>query len=308
VRHAHHDLVRSRLRRELDRLVEHRDERVEALERELLLPEERLPQVRLESLCLRQPRQERALLVRRQRRAVAAGLDRLPQPDALVVVRDVLDLVREVAAVGRLELRERLRQRGRRDVEPQHRCGDARLELGRQRRLEAERVEGGIADRLRAEGVEPRGEVAVHPVRLDERHRGRDAAEEKVVGTRGRCDRRCRGSVRGRLRRCGEGGAVPAAVAAWLVEQAREPGPARDELAGAALEERPPLGRNRLRVLEVLLEQELTEPGVQPVDVARHSAHCSDSEARVSNARSSRRPPLARARPGRTTSGIPRAA
>ena len=44
----------------------------------------------------------------------------------------------------------------------------------------------GIADRLGAERVEPRCEVAVGAVRLDESHRGRDAAEELRVGRRGR--------------------------------------------------------------------------------------------------------------------------
>ena len=53
VRHPDHDLVRAALGRELDRLVEHRDEHVEPLERELLLPEERAPQVLLEPLDLR---------------------------------------------------------------------------------------------------------------------------------------------------------------------------------------------------------------------------------------------------------------
>ena len=48
VRHPDHDLVRAGIRRELDRLVEHRHHRVEALERELLLAQERAPQVLLE--------------------------------------------------------------------------------------------------------------------------------------------------------------------------------------------------------------------------------------------------------------------
>ena len=47
------------LRRELDRLVEHRDEHVEALERELLLTEERAPQVLLEALDLREAAEQR---------------------------------------------------------------------------------------------------------------------------------------------------------------------------------------------------------------------------------------------------------
>ena len=57
---------------------------------------------------------------------------------------------------------------GHRDA--QHLRRDRRHDLGR----EAERagIERGIADRRRAERVEVRGEVAVHPERLHQRHRG----------------------------------------------------------------------------------------------------------------------------------------
>ena len=50
-----HDLVGARGSRELDRLVEHGHERVEPLDRELLLPDERASQKRLEGLDLCQP-------------------------------------------------------------------------------------------------------------------------------------------------------------------------------------------------------------------------------------------------------------
>src|SRR3954453_15497690 len=86
-------------------LVEHRHEHVHALDGELLLPEERLVQVALERLHLGQALEERALLLRAQRLAVRARLDRLAQPHALPVVRDVLDLVGDRAAVGLLEIR-----------------------------------------------------------------------------------------------------------------------------------------------------------------------------------------------------------
>ena len=66
VRHADHDLVRARFGSELDGLVEHRHEHVEALDRELLLPEEGAPQVVLEALDLGQPPQEPAPLVGRE--------------------------------------------------------------------------------------------------------------------------------------------------------------------------------------------------------------------------------------------------
>ena len=53
--HADHDLVRAGGGGELDRLVEHRHEHVEPLDRELLLAEERAAQVVLEALDLGQP-------------------------------------------------------------------------------------------------------------------------------------------------------------------------------------------------------------------------------------------------------------
>ena len=93
VRHPDHDLVRAVRGCQLDRLVEHRHEHVEAFERELLLTQKRLAQVLLERLRLREPPQQRAPLLRLERSAKAPRLDRLPQPDALRVVGDVLDLV-----------------------------------------------------------------------------------------------------------------------------------------------------------------------------------------------------------------------
>ena len=59
VGHAHHDLVRALLGGELDRLVEHRDHHVEALERELLLAEEPLAQEPLHALDFAQAAEER---------------------------------------------------------------------------------------------------------------------------------------------------------------------------------------------------------------------------------------------------------
>ena len=122
------------------------------------------------------------LLVGAERRAVAARLDRLPQPDALLMIGQVLELVRDRPAIGLGETGQHVGERAAGDGDAQDGGGDARLELGRQLRLEAQRLERGIADRLGAERVEPRCEVAVGAVRLDESHRGRDAAEELRVG------------------------------------------------------------------------------------------------------------------------------
>ena len=119
MRHPHHDLVRAARRRELDRLVEHRDQHVDALERELLLTEERAAQVLLEALDPGQALQQGAALLGGQRLPEASRLDRAPEPDALGVVGDVLDLVRDRPAVDLAQAWQRLEERVAFDVEPQ---------------------------------------------------------------------------------------------------------------------------------------------------------------------------------------------
>jgi len=101
VRHPDHDLVRPPGGGELDRLVEHRHEHVEPFERELFLSEEGSTQVALEALDLGQATKQRETLLRGALAPEPIGLDRLAQPDALCVVRDVLDLVRARAHVDR---------------------------------------------------------------------------------------------------------------------------------------------------------------------------------------------------------------
>ena len=103
--------------------------------------------------------------------------------------------------------------------------------------------------------------MPVHPERLDERHRRRDAADELVVG-RGRSGRGRRGD--GRV-------AVP--VALHALEQAHEPGLHRQQLLGGALEQRPPLVRNGGGVVQVLLQQQGGVTRVESVDL--RSAHLS---------------------------------
>ncbi len=111
MRHSDHDLVRAGLDPEPDRLVEHRNHHVQPFDRELLLPEERAPEVVLEALDLRQPLEEAAALFAAQRLPVAAGLDRMAEPDTLLVIRDVLDLVRDRPAVDLAEPRQDVGQR-----------------------------------------------------------------------------------------------------------------------------------------------------------------------------------------------------
>ena len=118
-------LVRPGLGRELDGLVEHRHEHVETLDRELLLADERAPEVRLEPLDLREPVEEAPALLRIERASEPPRLDRLPQPDALGVVGDVLDLVRDRPRVDLAEPRQRLEQRLAGDGEPKEPRRDA---------------------------------------------------------------------------------------------------------------------------------------------------------------------------------------
>ena len=132
---------------------------------------------------------------------------------------------------------------------------------------------GGIADRLGAERVEPGREVAVHAVRLDERHRGRDAAEQLAVDL---------GGLGRRFLRRGRGGmAVPAvaAVPRRVLEQAGEAGQRGDDVGVAALEQRAPLGEHGLGVLEVLVEQQTRIARVHAVDVVHSHSDCCISVA-----------------------------
>ena len=217
-----------------DRLVEHRHHRVEALERELLLAQEAAAQVELEALDLREPLEQRSTLLGRQRLPVPAGLDRLPQPDALGVVGEVLDLVGDRAAVDVLQRGQRLEQRLAGDVDAEHGGRDASLELRRQWRDEARLVERGIAERLGAERIEPSGEMAVHAVRLDERHGRRDGAEQRLVDRLG-------GGARGGGARVAAGAAGGAGAAGKALRPECVPGPQRGlavtAVAGCELEQ-----------------------------------------------------------------------
>ena len=124
---------------------------------------------------------------------VAARLDHRPQPDALLVVGDVLDLVGARPAVDLAQLRQDLGQRLAGNVHAEDVGRDQGLQLGRQLGLAALGVERGVADRLAAERVEPRCEVSMRAVGGDERHRGRDSLKEGLVLDRRRFHRRRRG-------------------------------------------------------------------------------------------------------------------
>ena len=200
VGHADDDLARALGGRELDHLVEHRHGHVEALDRELLLAQVGLVHEALERVDLRQPAQQRDLLVGAERLAVGAGLDLLAQPHALAVRGDVLDLVGDHAAVGLAQARHDVGQRLARHADAQDRGRDLGHDLGRQ--LQRLGVERGVALGLGAERIQPRGEMAVRAVCLDQRHRGLDGLQKLQVGLAGHGGRRL-GRLRGR--RSGDG-------------------------------------------------------------------------------------------------------
>ena len=273
MRHPEHDLVGAVRRCQLDRLVEHRDHHVEALDGELLLPEEGAPQVALHPLYLAQAPEQPHPLVARERAPVAARLDRLPQPDPLLVVGDVLDLVRDRPGVRLAQPRQRIGERLALDVEAQQRGRDARLQLRRQLRDQALGLERRVARRLGAERVEVRREVAVHPKRLDERHRRGDPAEQLVV--RRPAPPEPAAGARRRDRR-----SVPISVRGGELEQPREAGLPLQQDLRLALEEVAPLLRHRAGVVEVLLEEQRGVARVQPVNVGTFHVHFRCSSGR----------------------------
>ena len=195
----------------------------------------------------------------------------MPQPDALLVVRDVLDLVRDRPAVDLAQLGQNVGEGLALDADAQHRGRDALLKLRGQRRLEQLGLERGVADGLGAERIEVCRKVAVRPDRLDQRHRRGDAPDEQVVGFRWRSRRRF---DRSRLRlRCRSwfGRRLHLSGSTVRLERLDEPGEAGQRLHDrrvAALEERPPLLGHRLGILEVLLEKRLGVARIQPIDVA----------------------------------------
>ena len=164
VRHAHEDVAHASVRGQAERLVEHRDQRVEPLDREALRAQERAVDVRLERLGVGEPAEDPLLLLGGQGAAVLARLHPVAQPHALLVVGDVLDLVGDRAAVRLAQVRERLGKGRTRYLDPQDVRGDLLHHLRRQ--ANRRRLERGVADRLRAERVEPCSQVTVRAVGL----------------------------------------------------------------------------------------------------------------------------------------------
>jgi hypothetical protein len=107
----------------------------------------------------------------------------------------------------------------------------------------------------------------MHALRLDEGHRGRNGSEE-LVGNRFGGRRRGRRRLLGANLRLRHGNSRRRMPVLEPLEQARKAGVRRDDIAATTFEELPPFGRDRIRVLEVVLEQIARETGVQPVDVS----------------------------------------
>ena len=196
MRHADHELLHALLARSLNEIVEHRNQRLAALEREPLLADEARVQVALDTLGARETVQDRRLLGRAERPVHAGRFELLAQPEPLAGARDVRELGRELAAVDLLQQRE--------DVLELHSlfsCAGqaARVELAREIGLvEPEEVEGEHGrDRPlpEPERIEVRDLMTAEAVDLDQaRDRGLLLARGRVgaparVGARGRCGR-----------------------------------------------------------------------------------------------------------------------
>jgi hypothetical protein len=97
---------------------------------------------------------------------VRPGLDHLPQPHPLLVRRQVLDLVGDRPAIGLAHAGQHLQESLALDPDPQDRRRDLGHELGRQAQVLG--LERRIARRLRPQRIEPRGQVAVRAVGLEQ--------------------------------------------------------------------------------------------------------------------------------------------
>src|SRR4051812_33696794 len=99
MRHPDHDGARPGMRPALDRLVHHRDQRVDTFDREALDVHEREPEESLEAVDLRQSMENAPLFVGRQRRGDLPLLDRATKPVALSLFLEMIELETDRAAV-----------------------------------------------------------------------------------------------------------------------------------------------------------------------------------------------------------------
>jgi hypothetical protein len=135
-------------------------------------------------------------------------------------------------------------------VHPKNLGRDLAHEILGEPRLQALGLESGIADGLAAERIEAGGEVAVHAMGLDERHRGGHGAEQD--GRRLGCGRCPVASL----------DSTGIKLADTLDKRVR-----LEEILGRLLEERSPRRVDCLRGGQVLREELLNEPGVEVLEL-----------------------------------------
>src|SRR5438552_4954656 len=166
VRHADDRLARPVRRGELEREIEHGHGHVESFDRKPLLTQRRLVQEPLERFDGSETGEELAFALGGQRPAMLAGFDHLTEPHPLFVAADVLDFVRDRAAIRRVQRRQRLGEGLAGHVDPEHLRRNPRHDLGRE--SEASGIERRVARRLAAERVEVGGEMPEIAVRSNE--------------------------------------------------------------------------------------------------------------------------------------------
>src|SRR5690606_20658974 len=139
MRHADDDLLNAPLAGPLDQIVEHRDQRLAAFERETLLPDVLRVEVALDPFRPREAAQDRALLVLRDLPVHPAILEALAQPQPLARPGNVRELGGGLPAVDLSEQRQGLVQLHPRVPGPGEPAG---IELAVEiRRLDAEEIE-----------------------------------------------------------------------------------------------------------------------------------------------------------------------
>src|SRR5690606_16442598 len=252
VRHADHDLLHALLASALNQLVENRNQRLAALEREPLLADVPSVQIPLDAFGSGQAREDAATLVRAERPARPSGLELLPEPQTLPGTGNVRELRRELAAIDLLQERDDVRELHPRVAGPREPAGvellveialvePEELELQHRRGMpfpEAERIE--IGDLVTAKAVN-----------LDQ------AGDGGLLLARGRLDGWARADRRG-------GGGRPAAQP--LAERTDYRAMCDvAALAGERGEVAAPLGRHARGIREIGVVQAFEVSGVRPL-------------------------------------------
>ena len=249
VGHAEHQFLHPGLSRALQQVVEHRDQRLAALQREALLPDVARMQVALQSLGRGEALQDVLLVVGREARLGAHRLQALLDPAFLDAAADVHVLDAQRAAVGLLQPADDLAQR--RLLRPHQGGGiEHRAHVG---------VGQVVVARLEFRDVR----LLLAPERIEI---GEQAAAETVLGDqldhrdllavkRGRGRQRPRGARPGSLRE----GIHHRSVGHVLGRGARQ----QLQLVEVAA----PFLRHAGRIFQVLLVQLLDERGVPPEQI-----------------------------------------